>query len=49
MLWPLIAILGTLWIVGIATANTFGGLIHILLVVSISLVMLNFAPGPNVE
>jgi len=35
MFWAILAILLILWLVGLFTAHTFGGLIHILLVIAV--------------
>ena len=40
MLWTVFAILLTLWILGIVSANTFGGFIHVLLWAAIAVVLL---------
>ena len=39
MLWTLIVILLLLWMVGIATAYTFGGVVHILLLIAVLLII----------
>lgn len=40
MLWTAFTVLLALWLVGIVSANTFGGFIHVLLVLAIALVLL---------
>ena len=40
MLWAIFAILLVLWLLGIVSANTFGGFIHVLLVVAVAVVLL---------
>jgi Family of unknown function (DUF5670) len=40
MLWTAFTVLLTLWLVGIISANTFGGFIHVLLVLAIALVLM---------
>ena len=40
MLWTLAVILFILWALGLATAYTMGGLIHILLVVAIIVILI---------
>jgi hypothetical protein len=35
MLWTIIAILVVLWLLGVLTSFTFGGLIHLLLVIAL--------------
>ena len=45
MLWTICAILIVLWLLGLATAHTMGGLIHILLVVAIIAVLVRIITG----
>ncbi len=45
MLWTLFVILLVLWLLGIVTSYTFGGFIHILLVVAIAVVLINVISG----
>ena len=45
MLWTLFVVLLVLWLVGIVSANTFGGFIHILLVLAIALVLMRGIQG----
>jgi hypothetical protein len=45
MVWTLFVILLALWLVGVVTANSFGGLIHILLVVAIATLVIRFIQG----
>ncbi|TVQ63879.1 MAG: lmo0937 family membrane protein [Phycisphaerales bacterium] len=40
MLWTIAIVLLLLWLVGLITANTFGGLIYILLVLALVMVVL---------
>ena len=40
MLWTISIVLLVLWLLGIVSANTFGGFIHVLLWVAIALVLL---------
>jgi hypothetical protein len=47
VLSTLIIILLVLWLLGIVTAYTLGGLIHILLVVAIVVVLLRVIQGRN--
>ena len=47
MLTTLIVVLVALWLLGFATANTLGGLIHILLVVAVVVVLLRVIQGRN--
>lgn len=45
MLWTIVVILLVLWLLGLVTSYTLGGLIHILLVVAIVVVILNLIQG----
>jgi uncharacterized membrane protein YtjA (UPF0391 family) len=45
MLWTLVVILFVLWLVGMITSYTAGGLIHILLVVALIVVVINLISG----
>ena len=45
MLWTLAVILIILWLLGLVTSYTMGGAIHILLVVAIIMVLVNFIQG----
>jgi hypothetical protein len=45
MLWTIAVILLVLWLLGLATSYMMGGLIHVLLVVAIVLVLVNFSSG----
>jgi hypothetical protein len=40
MIWTIFAILLLLWLLGIVSAYTFGGFIHLLLVMAIAVVLL---------
>ena len=48
MLWTIAVILLVLWMLGLASAYTVGGFIHILLVVAIVLVLLRVIQGRRV-
>jgi len=41
MLWTIVVILGILWLLGMVTSYTMGGLIHILLGVALIVVVFN--------
>ena len=43
----LLVILLLLWVLGLATANTLGGLIHVLLVVALVIFILRMFQGRN--
>ena len=45
MLWTIAMILLVLWAIGFFTANAFGGLIHLLLVVGIVALIYHFMKG----
>jgi hypothetical protein len=45
MLWTIAVILLVLWAVGLVTAYTMGGFIHILLVIAIVVVLINVIQG----
>ena len=40
MLWTIFGILLVLWLLGVVSANTFGGFIHVLLAVAIGVVLM---------
>jgi len=40
MLWTAFTVLLALWLLGIVSANTFGGFIHVLLVLAIALMLM---------
>ena len=45
MLWTLIMVLLVLWAVGLASAYTMGGLIHLLLVVAVIVLIFQLLSG----
>jgi len=45
MLWTIAVILGVLWLLGLVTSYTMGGLIHILLVVAVIMIAVNLIQG----
>jgi len=45
MLWTICVILLVLWLLGMVTSYTMGGLIHILLVIAIIMVLVNVIGG----
>jgi hypothetical protein len=45
MLWIKFSILLTLWLLGVVSANTFGGFIHMLLVVAVGVVLMRSIEG----
>lgn len=47
MLYTLAIVLLILWLLGLATSTTMGGLIHVLLVVAVVVVLLRLISGRN--
>ncbi len=45
MLWTICVILIVLWLLGLVTSYTMGGLIHILLVIAIIVLLVNVISG----
>jgi phage-related holin len=45
MLYTLAVILIILWLLGLVTSYTMGGVIHILLVIALVLIIINFISG----
>ena len=45
MLWTIFFVLLCLWLLGIVSANTFGGFIHVLLWAAIAVVLLGVLQG----
>lgn len=45
MLWTIFVILLVLWALGLLTAYTFGGLIHILLVIALVVLVIRLIQG----
>jgi hypothetical protein len=45
MLWTVLAILLVLWLVGVITSVTAGGLIHLLLLVAVVVLIFNLLSG----
>jgi hypothetical protein len=48
MLFTIAVILVVLWLIGLITAYTMGGLIHVLLIIAIVVVLLRVIRGKNV-
>ncbi len=48
MLWAIVVILLVLWALGMATAYTLGGMIHLLLVVALVVVVVRLMQGRRV-
>ena len=45
MLWIIAVILLVLWILGLITSTTLGGLIHVLLLIAVVIVLVNIIRG----
>jgi len=45
MLWWIVVILVILWALGFFTGSTFGGLIHLLLVIALVVIVFNLVTG----
>ena len=45
MLWTLFVILLVLWLLGLITSYTFGGFIHILLIVALAVIVIQLITG----
>lgn len=45
MLWTIVAVLLILWLLGLMTSYTMGGLVHILLVIAIIVVLMRLIQG----
>ena len=45
MLWTIAVVLTVLWLLGLVSSYTMGGLIHVLLVVAIVMVLVNLISG----
>lgn len=48
MLWTIAVVLIVLWLLGIVTSNTMGGVIHILLVIAVVVVLVRIIQGQRV-
>jgi hypothetical protein len=48
MLWTIVMILLVLWVLGLVSSYTMGGLIHVLLVVAIVVVLLRVIRGRRI-
>jgi Family of unknown function (DUF5670) len=48
MLWTIFVILLVLWLLGLATSYTMGGLIHVLLVIAVIVLIINLLQGRKV-
>jgi hypothetical protein len=48
MLWTIVVILMVLWLLGLVSSYTLGGLIHVLLVVAIVVILIRVIQGRRV-
>jgi hypothetical protein len=48
MLWTIFVILLILWVLGLVSSYTFGGFIHILLVIAVVILVINLIQGRRV-
>jgi hypothetical protein len=48
MLWTICVVLVVLWLLGIVTSYTMGGLIHVLLVIALIVVLIRLIQGRRV-
>jgi hypothetical protein len=48
MLWTIIAVLLVLWLLGVVTSYTMGGLLHILLVIAVVVLVVRMLQGRRV-
>ena len=48
MLWTIAVILLVLWVLGLVTANTLGGFIHVLLIIAVIVILINLIQGKNI-
>lgn len=48
MLWTIFVVLLVLWLLGMVTANTLGGFLHILLLVAVAVVLIRIIQGRRV-
>lgn len=48
MLWTVSVVLLVLWVLGLVTSTTLGGLIHVLLVIAVVVIIINLLRGRKV-
>jgi uncharacterized protein (DUF58 family) len=48
MLWTIAMVMIILWVLGLVSSYTMGGLIHVLLVIAVVVVLLNLIQGRRV-
>lgn len=45
MLWTIVTVIAILWLLGMVTSTTFGGLLHLLLVLAVAVVLIRVIQG----
>ena len=45
MLWTIVVVLVVLWLLGLVTAHTMGGLVHVLLIIAVVVILVNVIKG----
>ena len=48
MLWTIFVILVVLWLLGVVSSYTLGGFIHLLLIIAVAMILINFIQGRGV-
>lgn len=48
MLWTIFAILLVMWLLGMVSSYTLGGFLHVLLVIALAVILINFIQGRRV-
>lgn len=48
MIWTIIIILLVMWLIGVVTTNTFGGFLHILVLVAVAIFVIRLITGRRV-
>ncbi len=48
MLWTIAVVLAVLWLLGMVSSTTMGGAIHILLVLAVAVILINFLQGRRI-
>ncbi len=49
MLWTIAVVLAALWLLGLVSSYTMGGLIHLLLVVAVVMVLISVVTGKRLS
>ena len=48
MLWTIFVILVVMWLLGMVSSYTLGGFLHVLLVIALAVILINFIQGRRV-